>query len=170
MDTYLEFIIRKKYTFGKIVLLIFLYTLASVLSVGVFLVAITSPVVMQLSGFLIALLFFGVWLLHKKLSVEYEYILTNDELDVDRIVAKRSRKRLVTVSVKNFDEFGQVEDNSIFKRKREFKVVLDASIGKDSINRCYATFYNKHGDRMLLIFNPTSKMTDAFKIYNKNIK
>lgn len=170
MDTYLEFIIRKKYTFGKIVLLIFLYTLASVLSVGVFLVAITSPVVMQLSGFLIALLFFGVWFAHKKLSVEYEYILTNDELDVDRIVAKRSRKRLVTVSVKNFDEFGQVEDNSIFKRKREFKVVLDASIGKDSINRCYATFYNKHGDRMLLIFNPTSKMTDAFKIYNKNIK
>ena len=170
MDTYLEFIIRKKYTFGKIVLLIFLYTLASVLSVGVFLVAITSPVVMQLSGFLIALLFFGVWFVHKKLSVEYEYILTNDELDVDRIVAKRSRKRLVTVSVKNFDEFGQVEDNSIFKRKREFKVVLDASIGKDSINRYYATFYNKHGDRMLLIFNPTSKMTDAFKIYNKNIK
>ena len=88
MDTYLEFIIRKKYTFGKIVLLIFLYTLASVLSVGVFLVAITSPVVMQLSGFLIALLFFGVWFVHKKLSIEYEYILTNDELDVDRIIGR----------------------------------------------------------------------------------
>lgn len=169
MDTYLEFIIKQKYTFGKIILLVFLYLLATVLSLGVLLVAIVNPLVMQLSGFIIALLFFGVWVLHKRFSVEYEYILTNDELDVDRIVAKRSRKRLVTVSVRNFDEFGSMEDSDILKRKKEFKVVLDASIGKGSINRCYTVFYNKHGDRMLLIFNPTSKMTDAFKIYNPKV-
>lgn len=169
MDTYLEFIIKQKYTFGKIICIIFLYTLATILSLGVFLIAITSPAVMQLSGFIIALLFFGVWTLHKKFNVEYEYILTNDELDVDRISAKRSRKRLLTVSVRNFDEFGTADDNSILKRKKDFKVVLDASIGKGSINRYYATFNNKHGDRMLLIFNPTSKMIDAFKIYNPKV-
>ncbi len=169
MDTYLEFLIKQKYTFGKIVLLIFLYSVATILSLGVFIIAIVNPAVMQLSGFIVALIFFGVWFVNKRLSVEYEYIVTNDELDVDRIVAKRSRKRLVTVSVKNFDDFGVAEDNIIFKKKRDFKVVLDASIGKGSINRYYATFYNKHGDRMLLIFNPTSKMIDSFKIYNPKV-
>ena len=169
MDTYLELIIKQKYTFSKVILLILLYLTATVLALGVLLIAAFSPAVMQLSGFFIALVFFGVWFVHKRFSVEYEYIVTNDELDVDRIVAKRSRKRLVTVSSRSFDEFGAVEGSDIMNRKRSFKVVLDASIGKGSVNRYYATFNNKHGDRMLLIFNPTSKMIDSFRIYNPRV-
>lgn len=170
MDTYLEFLIKQKYTFVKVLAVILLYILATALSVGVLVVAVINPVVMQFSVFIMALFYFGAWWVAKKLCVEYEYIVTNDELDVDRIVAKNSRKRLLTVSVKKFEEFGVADDDIILKKKdSSIKVFLDASIGKGSLNRYYAIFYNKKGEKMLLVFNPTGKMIDSFKIYNPRV-
>lgn len=169
MDTYLEFMIKQKYTFVKILAVVMLYILATVLSLGVLVVAISSPVIMQFSVFIMAIFYFGAWWISKKLCVEYEYIVTNDELDVDRIIAKNTRKRLLTVSVKKFEEFGIADDEILKKKDPSIKVILDASIGKDSFNRYYAIFYNKKGEKMLLVFNPTGKMLDLFKIYNPRV-
>ncbi len=36
--------------------------------------------------------------------VEYEYIVTNDDLDIDKIIGKRKRKRLITVNLKTVTE------------------------------------------------------------------
>ena len=48
----------------------------------------------------------GVWLL-QGLYTEYEYIVTNEDLDIDKIKGKRSRKRLITVSLKSVTEIGE---------------------------------------------------------------
>ncbi len=41
-----------------------------------------------------------VWILQGTI-VEYEYIVTNDDLDIDKITGRRKRKRLITVSLKS---------------------------------------------------------------------
>ena len=41
-----------------------------------------------------------VWLLQGT-QTEYEYIVTNDDLDIDKIIGRRKRKRLMTVSLKS---------------------------------------------------------------------
>ena len=170
MDTYLEFIFKQKYTIGKILLIVLLYFMATLLAVGTFFVAVRNPFVMQFSALIMAAFYFGAWWISKKLCIEYEYIVTNDELDIDKIIARNTRKRMLTVSVKKFEEFGYADDNLLRKFKDgSVKVTLDASMGKGSINRCYAVFNNKQGNRMLLIFNPTSKMIDLFKIYNPKV-
>ena len=54
-----------------------------------------------------------IWLakfLWEGLNVEYEYIVTNDDLDIDKITGKRKRKRLMSVDLKSVDEFAPYLD------------------------------------------------------------
>jgi hypothetical protein len=39
----------------------------------------------------------------KKLNVEYEYLLTNEILDIDKIISKNKRKRIISVNLKNIE-------------------------------------------------------------------
>lgn len=43
----------------------------------------------------------GLVLLLKDTVTEYEYIVTNDDLDIDKIIGRRKRKRLVTLSLRS---------------------------------------------------------------------
>ncbi|MBE7020266.1 MAG: hypothetical protein E7411_02385 [Ruminococcaceae bacterium] len=170
MDTYLEFLVKQKYTLSKVLMIAGLFLLAGILSFLSFFVAVRNPVVMQLICLIWALFFYGAWWLSQKLCVEYEYIVTNDELDVDRIIAKKTRKRLLTVSVKKFEEFGCANKEKIAELKnRNFKVILDASSGSCDDMPYYAVFDNKQGESMLLIFNPTDRMLNSFKIFNPRV-
>lgn len=170
MDTYLEFIIKKKLTFLKVTAIVLLYLTATILSFAVLIISLSSPVIMQLSAFFIGGFFYGAWWINKKMLIEYEYIVTNDELDIDKIIAKKARKRLLTVSVRSFEEFG-IATEEIIKAKKDssIKVFLDASMGNNSDNRYYAIFINKQSQKMMIVFNPTSRMLDSFKIFNPRV-
>ena len=41
----------------------------------------------------------GVWLLGN-FNIEYEYILTNNDLDIDKVIGKRKRKRMISLGVR----------------------------------------------------------------------
>ena len=43
---------------------------------------------------------------------EYEYLLTNGEMDFDKIIAQRSRKRLITVKLDTAKEFAEFTENT----------------------------------------------------------
>jgi hypothetical protein len=57
---------------------------------------------------------FGViwvtWLLFQSTFIEYEYIVTNNELDVDKIIARKRRKRLITVKIDKAEDWGEYAD------------------------------------------------------------
>ena len=50
---------------------------------------------------------FGAFKLSNLLSVEYEYIVINRDLDIDKIVSKSSRKRIVSVKLNEVQDFGK---------------------------------------------------------------
>jgi hypothetical protein len=50
------------------------------------------------------------WFLYGLQNIEYEYILTNSDLDIDKITAKRSRKRLISLSVSNFTDWKKADE------------------------------------------------------------
>ena len=75
-------------------------------------------------------LFGLVWLL-TGMSYEYEYILTNDDLDIDKITGKRKRKRLITLKMNTVEEFGIYDgtnganaDATVSFRRNEHKRLL----------------------------------------------
>ncbi|MCL2637165.1 MAG: hypothetical protein FWD48_02225 [Oscillospiraceae bacterium] len=47
------------------------------------------------------------WLLFQSTFIEYEYIVTNNELDVDKIIARKRRKRLITIKIDKAEEWGE---------------------------------------------------------------
>lgn len=46
------------------------------------------------------------WLLGNTV-VEYEYIITNHDLDIDKIIGRRKRKRLISINLNNVEEWGE---------------------------------------------------------------
>ena len=50
---------------------------------------------------------FGAFKLSKMLNVEYEYIVVNRDLDIDKITAQSSRKRIVSIKLNEVSEFGE---------------------------------------------------------------
>ena len=116
-------------------------------------------------GPLAILLAFGVcygayWLI-SGMSVEYEYILTNKEIDVDKIVAQRKRKRLVTVSVKTFDGFGPYKAAEHVHRNYDSRIL--ACVSEDAPDAYYATFQHSTLGRCLLVFNPDDRIINNVK-------
>ena len=55
---------------------------------------------------------YGGYYLVTSMYVEYEYILTNGEVDFDKIIAQRSRKRLCTVKLSTATAFGVADDKA----------------------------------------------------------
>jgi hypothetical protein len=108
----------------------------------------------------------GMIILLRRLDLEFEYSITNGEMDVDKIMGRRSRKRLFTVDCRSFDilapckdEYrGEVESQTITRR-------IDVSSHPQSPGRWFAVYSAKDGVRTLLIFEPNEKMLKTFKIY-----
>ena len=67
----------------------------------------------SLFGFNFFLIFCIWWLFVKFLgtyNVEYEYTITNHELDIDTINGKNHRKHITTINLKQIDYFGNKND------------------------------------------------------------
>ncbi|MCL1820414.1 MAG: DUF6106 family protein [Oscillospiraceae bacterium] len=143
--------------------------LLSMAYITALLFVITVTFVVPILSFLIpAAVIGGIWLviiLIRHLDIEFEYIITNGELDVDRISGKRRRKRLLTVDSRNFEIIApDNESNFSPYAKAEFKQTIDASSNANP--RWFAVGPSKMGGKLLLYFEPNEKMLDAFKKYN----
>lgn len=111
----------------------------------------------------------GIWLvirLIKGLDIEFEYIVTNGEVDIDRISGKRKRKRLLTVDCRNFEILAPDNPGYFAAYERfEFKEKVDVSSGANP--RWFAICPSKQGGKLLLYFEPNDRMLDAFRLYNQ---
>ncbi|MBP0982342.1 MAG: hypothetical protein J6A19_01320 [Oscillospiraceae bacterium] len=97
----------------------------------------------------------GVWLLGN-FNVEYEYILTNNEMDIDKIIGRRKRKRMITVDVSKADEFAPYPS--------DHDVNVDATVhaytGSETDSYYLIVNHSDYG-KVKLIFNPNEKMREA---------
>ena len=139
--------------------------IAATASVSVFLlyfalaVAAFMPFLMVVS---ITLMSGGIWLashLIKGLNIEYEYILTNKELDIDKIIGRRKRKRLITLNLATAEEFDLY--------RTEFNTQTDATVAAHD-NTFSNIWYivgkhNTHG-KVIVLFSPS----DEFLIHLNN--
>ena len=118
-------------------------------------------------GLLLAVgVIYGTWYLITGMSVEYEYILTNGEIDVDKIIARRKRKRLITLDTRNFSEFGLYK--SAPRVGQNVTVIMACSSPEDP-NTYYALCDHAKFGQCMLVFNPNEKILQNAKQYIKRI-
>lgn len=103
MDTFFEQIISVKMTFQKKLLCAVIIILAAAVIVA----AVFGILVFFEFMFLFVLIIMGVCFLAYKLicnlRIEYEYIITNGDLDIDVIINKSRRKRIASVQCKDIE-------------------------------------------------------------------
>lgn len=117
-------------------------------------------------GVLVAagVLYGGYWLFNS-FNVEYEYSLTNGELDVDKIVNRKKRKRLLTVDCRKFEIMAHVQDTAhkAELQSGNIQTKLDVSSAANYGHAYFCIFSDEKKGRVRLIFEPTEKMLTAIK-------
>lgn len=97
----------------------------------------------------------AIWLgmyIIQGLNVEYEYIVTNDDLDVDKISGKRKRKRLISIDLKSVDEFAPYVDGT--ELNTDVTVLADDGTGYDL---WYVFIETESNGKVAVVFNPDSR-------------
>ena len=158
MDIFVEHMVKKRPT-GKDIALIILYALLAFI-IFIFGVFFSAPLLGPFS-FVGAL--FGAYYLISNMSIEYEYIVTNGEIDVDKIMAKRRRKRLLTANARTFESFGLYRQQD--HMGKEYTSRVYASESMDENTSYYAVFTHVQLGKTLLVFTPDDRVLDALKKY-----
>lgn len=71
------------------------------------LLGLNLPTVISFCFLFCVVVMYGAYKLSSLLNIEYEYIVINRDLDVDKITAKSSRKRIVSIKLNEVLEFGK---------------------------------------------------------------
>ena len=100
----------------------------------------------------------GLWLA-AGVGVEYEYIVTNDEMDIDKIIGKRKRKRMISVDLRRTTDFLPLPECD----KDDYDVVVQASGGLESGAYCMFVEHSDYG-RVKIVFDPNSRLRSAIAL------
>lgn len=150
-DIFKEQLVNRKRTLkdGMISALIVIGAILVVLAVSIFI-----PQVLLVAVMIVA---YGAYWLIQRQDIEYEYILTNGDLDIDKIMNKSKRKRVLSVSVKNFVAMAHVEDTEHAHELNNFEKTLDYSSGEIKPNT-YAALFNHNNQKVKMIFEPNEEI------------
>lgn len=176
MDVFMEYLVQKKKTTKDKVLIAGLILLAVILTfvllIAMMALGVSGNAIGQMSGSLGALLIAGVWyglyLIKGMMNVEYEYIVTNSELDIDKVMSKRGRKHLVTVDMHDVKTMARVDDdtcNDVYKNPPSNVKVLDYSALNENLDT-YFIDCKIDETRTIVVFQPTKKMIESLWKYN----
>lgn len=154
MDFYCEQLVTKTRTAGdtlKIVLSVVISALIA--AVCVFFIFLTGALLLLILAF--AAVGAGLWIA-AGVGVEYEYIITNDEMDIDKIIGKRKRKRMITVEISRTMDFLPISqcDND------DFDVVVQASGGLEEHACCMFVEHSGYG-KVKIVFDPDKRTREA---------
>ena len=168
-DTFLEYIVKRKPE-PKTSLLKVAIILATVVICYFGLILLTSSQALMQFGSIFLLLLagivYGAYRLFISFNYEYEYIVTNGELDVDKIIARRSRKRMCTIRPVDVEIMAPYNDEYKNQYDRgEFALTVDASSSKYAQNRWFILADTKKYGRVRLLWEPTDKMIDNMRTY-----
>ena len=154
MELFMEKIVRRKKTGIDVAIVSAEITGAVVLGLAAFLL------IPSVGMFLAVGLGYGAWYLAGMRNLEFEYALTNGELDIDRIQARRKRKRIFSAHGKEFELVAPVRSAYYSNELKALKKVIDASAGKDA-EGVWFILTHIGGERGIILFQPTSGMIDA---------
>lgn len=159
MDIFVEQIVKKEATGRDWALRIIIGIAMGVLcAVSLFIFIFIFPI---LGLLLLFVVIWGGYLLITNTDCEYEYIVTNGEIDIDKIIAKRKRIRLITAKASSFEAFGEYENAPDTGDGVTTVSAVGTSTPEDGSKTYYADFKHPSAGNVRLIFSPNEKVIDA---------
>ncbi|MDR1440046.1 MAG: hypothetical protein LBJ10_08580 [Clostridiales bacterium] len=131
--------------------------------VAIALLVLTSDTIIREIALLLAIgaIYLG-FRLQSRTSVEFEYLVTNGALDVDKIVAQRKRVRIFSGDCREFDAMGKVNSRNHGPHITNGAQVIFAGtdMGSDDL---YFVSLSYKGRKTVLYFEPDQRMIDSFR-------
>ncbi|MCM1164622.1 MAG: DUF6106 family protein [Lachnospiraceae bacterium] len=103
----------------------------------------------------VGILALGIWLL-SGVNVEYEYIITNNEMDIDKIIGRRKRKRMITVDISKATDFGSLPS----EKEIDADATVHATSGTQKDAHYLLVEHDSYGT-VKVIFNPNERTREA---------
>ena len=152
MDTFFEQLVSIKKT-AKTWLALFGITVAAlILSVAAFLFLGSFGLL------IVAAIFYGAYRLYMFFFIEYEYIITNGTMDVDKIIAKSSRKREMSFELSNVVRLEKYNINA--RPVGNFKNTVIAC-NEDDPGAYFMVTSEEGSGTKLLVFTPDERIKSA---------
>ena len=158
MDTFFEQIVSIKKSGKAIALFLAVWAFAlflclAILFIGTQFLGAFAPILIVGIGY-------GAWWLTSKLNIEYEYIVTNGTMDVDKIINKSSRQRISSFELANVERVEKYNDHLLQNIKKENIVFACDRNSPDA----YLLVASKEDTKVnYIVFTPSEKLKDAIK-------
>ena len=163
MEYYTEYMVsRKKSAMDYALILAAIFVALMITFVlGVFL---TVQLYGMIAFLLIAAAWYGAYYFVTSRNIEFEYCFVNGDLDIDQITARKKRKQLISVKLKNAEILAPVTEKYQHQYKNDsVQQTVDASMGDKSILDFFVIYNQTDGKKTKVIFTPNQKMLEMMQ-------
>ncbi len=164
MDIFCEQIVKKKKTTFEKLTVALIWVVGWVICMLLIFLGMNFPSYFMLAVLAAGLVVYFSVKLSFKLNLEYEYCVTNGLLDIDKIINRSDRKRMISVEISTFDRFEEFDpskpDNDPKKYDSSVIAVADP-MGGDAIY-CAVVRHPVKG-RIFIVFQPNEKVLSVVK-------
>jgi ABC-type transport system involved in multi-copper enzyme maturation permease subunit len=158
MDTFFEQIVSIKKSGKALIIGISVWIFA--LFIIAFLLLFASSLVGGFAPFLVIGVGYGAWWLTSKLNIEYEYIVTNGEMDIDKIINKSARQRVSSFKIANVERIEKYNPNLLTNVNRQ-NVVFACNQGDPN---AYLLVASREDTKVnYIVFAPNEKVREGIK-------
>lgn len=154
MDMFVEKIIKRRKSGLDMALTALIVIVALVASFAIFLFIPTF------SPLLVAGVCYLAYLVVTKRNIEFEYIVTSGDLDIDMITNQKKRKRVFTGNCKDFEVVAKVKSDKYTNEIKNCKTVKDYSSHNERAEVWF--IYLRQGTPTVILFEPAQQMIDIF--------
>ncbi len=153
MDTFVEQIIQKK----KQPLDWLIITLTAIAAL-----ALSFAIIMWALWLMptIVLILWGAWWVITGRGMEFEYSITNGEMDIDCIIARRRRKHLASITCGKVESYGPLKPEKLVGRKFDHTIMAAPEMNVEG--NYYFTYRSKKYGSTLVVFHPDERVQKAF--------
>lgn len=162
MDTFIEQIVPGR----KSVQAALLKAIIWVAAILIILILLSLSISQQLHSFGIVFVALAVgagylaWRFSTGMNVEFEYSITNGYFDIDKITARRKRRRVLSTQLKEFESFGRYKMAE--QEHRDYTVRIIAA-SPASENLWCASLRNPEKGHVLLVIEPDERVLAAIQ-------
>ena len=169
MDIFIEEIVQRKRTLKQLAATIGIILL-SVLVAFVLIVVVSSvaPFLASFVPLLVVGVFYFAYRLAVSQNVEFEYSMVNTEIDVDKIVNRRNRKKLTSVRVTGLEAHGVcgTEQGDFNRYLSDVSVKKIYAAAEKNSESNYFVVYFSDSVKNMLIFSPSEKIVKNIEKFN----
>jgi hypothetical protein len=161
MDNFSEQLVKRQPTSSDSIKKVLIYGGGILLTVILLVVSfVTMGSIISMFGFVLAAAAgYGTYFLGQSTYVEYEYTFTNGELDIDKIIAKKKRRPLISAETRKFTAFGRYDEN--IPETSDMTIIFASD--NVAAHEYYADFESETYGKARLVFAPDEVMLENIK-------